>query len=137
MGAMRLTTFTDYTLRTLIHLAKQHARLSTVAEIASLHGMSQHHLTKVVHHLGLTGVIRTIRGRNGGIMLARPAEQISVGQIVRDSEPDFHMADCFDIENGSCHLAGRCHVQKVLCKATDAFLATLDAVTLADLVLST
>lgn len=134
---MRLTTFTDYTLRTLIHLANQHARLSTVAEIAHLHDMSQHHLTKVVHHLGLTGVIRTVRGRNGGIMLARPADEICVGQVVRDSEPDFYMADCFDIANSTCHLAGRCRVQKVLCKATDAFLATLDKVTLADLVLST
>ncbi|SDG42274.1 transcriptional regulator, BadM/Rrf2 family [Duganella sp. OV458] len=137
MAVMRLTTFTDYTLRTLIYLAGQQARLSTVAEIAAAHGISQHHLTKVVYRLGLSGVIRTVRGRNGGIALARPACEICVGQVVRDSEPDFYMADCFDTEHATCRYAGHCRVEDVLGKATDAFLATLDAVTLADLVLST
>jgi Rrf2 family nitric oxide-sensitive transcriptional repressor len=131
---MRLTTFTDYTLRTLIYLARQHARLVTVAEIARLHGMSQHHLTKVVYRLGLTGVIRTVRGRSGGITLALAPAQISVGQVVRDSEPDFHMADCFDPQRATCRHAGDCRVQDVLGRATDAYLATLDALTLADLV---
>lgn len=137
MAAMRLTTFTDYTLRTLIYLARQHARLITVAEIARAHGISQHHLTKVVYQLGLNGVIRTVRGRNGGIALARPACEICVGQVVRDSEPDFHMADCFDKEHTTCRYAGHCRVEDVLGRATDAFLSTLDKVTLADLVLST
>ena len=71
---MRLTAFTDYTLRTLVYLAGQHARLVTIGEIAALHGMSHHHLNKVVHQLGLTGVIRTVRGRHGGITLALPPE---------------------------------------------------------------
>lgn len=137
MAVMRLTTFTDYTLRTLIYLARQSTRLSTVAEIAKLHGMSQHHLTKVVYRLGVHGVIRTVRGRNGGIMLARPACEICVGQVVRDSEPDFYIADCFNRDHATCRYAGHCRVEDVLGKATDAFLATLDAVTLADLVLST
>jgi Rrf2 family nitric oxide-sensitive transcriptional repressor len=133
MASMRLTTFTDYTLRTLIYLARQQARLSTVAEIAEAHGISQHHLTKVVYRLGQTGVIRTVRGRNGGIMLARPAREIRVGHVVRDSEPDFYIADCFDAERATCRYAGHCRVEDVLGKATDAFLATLDKVTLADL----
>nr|WP_315255062.1 Rrf2 family transcriptional regulator [uncultured Duganella sp.] len=134
---MRLTTFTDYTLRTLIYLARQSTRLCTVAEIANAHGISQHHLTKVVYRLGVRGVIRTVRGRNGGIALARPACEICVGQVVRDSEPDFYMADCFDAEHATCRYAGHCRVEEVLSKATDAFLTTLDKVTLADLVLST
>ena len=134
MVVMRLTTFTDYTLRTLIYLARQHARLCTVAEIATAHGVSQHHLTKVVYRLGVRGVIRTVRGRNGGIMLARCASEICVGQIVRDSEPDFFIADCFDAEHATCRYAGHCRVEDVLGRATDAFLSTLDQVTLADLV---
>lgn len=137
MASMRLTTFTDYTLRTLMYLARQPARLATVAEIAGAHGISQHHLTKVVYRLGVRGVIRTVRGRNGGIMLARPACEICVGQVVRDSEPDFYIADCFNHEHTTCRHAGHCRVEDVLAKATDAFLATLDAVSLADLVLST
>lgn len=137
MVCMRLTTFTDYTLRTLIYLARQGPRLSTVAEIAAVHGISQHHLTKVVYRLGLNGVIRTVRGRNGGIALARPACEICVGQVVRDSEPDFYIADCFNTEHTTCRYAGHCRVENVLGKATDAFFATLDKVTLADLVLST
>jgi len=136
MASMRLTTFTDYTLRTLIYLASRRARLCTVAEIAATHCMSKHHLTKVVYRLGQAGTIRTVRGRNGGIMLAHPAHEIRVGQVVRNSEPDFYMADCFDALRATCRYAGRCRVQDALGQATDAFLATLDALTLADLVLS-
>jgi len=130
---MRLTAFTDYTLRTLIYLAGQHDRLVTIAEIAERHGMSKHHLTKVVYELGLTGVIRTVRGRHGGITLARPAEEIRIGEVVRASEPDFHMADCFDARRATCVYAGRCCVQGMLGRAVGAYLTALDAVTLADL----
>lgn len=130
---MRLTAFTDYTLRTLIYLAGQHDRLVTIAEIAERHGMSKHHLTKVVYELGLTGVIRTVRGRHGGITLARAPEAIRIGEVVRASEPDFHMADCFDARRATCVYAGRCCVQGMLGRAVGAYLTALDAVTLADL----
>lgn len=130
---MRLTAFTDYTLRTLIHLAGRHGRLTTVAEIAALHGISHHHLNKVVHRLGLTGVIRTVRGRHGGIELALPPSAIRIGDVVRASESDFFMADCFDPVRGTCRNAGNCGVQVALGRAVDAYLAALDAVTLADL----
>ncbi|NVD71871.1 Rrf2 family transcriptional regulator [Duganella sp. BJB1802] len=130
---MRLTAFTDYTLRTLIYLAGQRDRLVTIAEIAERHGMSKHHLTKVVYELGLTGVIRTVRGRHGGVELARPAEEIRIGEVVRASEPDFHVADCFDARRATCVYAGRCCVQGMLGQAVGAYLTALDAVTLADL----
>jgi len=130
---MRLTAFTDYTLRTLVYLAGQHARLVTIGEIAALHGMSHHHLNKVVHQLGLTGVIRTVRGRHGGITLALPPKAIRIGDVVRASEPDFFMADCFDPVRGTCRDAGHCGVQLALGQAVRAYLAALDAVTLADL----
>jgi Rrf2 family nitric oxide-sensitive transcriptional repressor len=130
---MRLTAFTDYTLRTLIYLAGQQGRLATIAEIAELHGMSKHHLTKVVYQLGLTGVIRTVRGRHGGIALARAPAAIRIGAVVRASEPDFYMADCFDARQAPCVHAGRCCVQGMLGQAVHAYLAALDAVTLADL----
>ncbi|ELX09026.1 hypothetical protein Jab_2c10860 [Janthinobacterium sp. HH01] len=130
---MRLTAFTDYTLRTLIYLAGQQDRLATIAEIAERHGMSKHHLTKVVYQLGLTGVIRTVRGRHGGIALARAPSAIRIGEVVRASEPDFHMADCFDARQSTCVHAGRCCVQGVLGQAVLAYLSALDAVTLADI----
>jgi Rrf2 family nitric oxide-sensitive transcriptional repressor len=130
--AMRLTAFTDYTLRTLIYLAGQNDRLVTIAEIAALHGMSRNHLNKVVHQLGLTGMIRTVRGRHGGIMLARAPQDIRIGHVVRASEPDFFMADCFDPVRGTCRNAGRCGVQVALAGAVHAYLAALDMVTLAE-----
>lgn len=133
---MRLTSFTDYTLRTLIYLAAQPGRLVTIAEIAALHGMSKHHLNKVVHELGLTGAIRTVRGRHGGITLACAPAAIRIGAVVRASEPDFCMADCFEPQRASCVHAGNCGMQRALGRATNAFLAALDALTLADLVIS-
>jgi Rrf2 family nitric oxide-sensitive transcriptional repressor len=133
---MRLTSFTDYTLRTLIYLAGQPGRLVTIAEIAALHGVSKHHLTKVVHALGLTGAVRTVRGRHGGIALARAPDAIRIGAVVRASEPDFCMAACFDPQRASCVHAGNCGMQRVLGRATRAFLDELDALTLADLVIS-
>jgi Rrf2 family nitric oxide-sensitive transcriptional repressor len=132
---MRLTAFTEYTLRTLIYLAGQPGRLVTIAEIADLHGMSKHHLTKVVYELGLTGAIRTVRGRHGGIALALAPHAINIGKVVRASEPDFRMADCFDARRATCRYAGTCGIQRALARATRAFLRTLDALTLADLAL--
>lgn len=130
---MRLTTFTDYTLRTLIYLAQRPGQLATVADIASVHGISRHHLTKVVHQLGLGGLIRTVRGRQGGIMLAHAPGTVRIGQVVLASEPDFRMADCFDPLRSTCRDAGNCRLQHVLGRASAAFLTALDDTTLADL----
>jgi Rrf2 family nitric oxide-sensitive transcriptional repressor len=128
---MRLTTFTDYTLRTLIHLGMHRDRLVTIQEIADVHAISKNHLMKVVYQLGLAGVVETLRGRNGGLRLKLEPEQINIGAIVRASETDFYMAECFNPAGSSCGLTGACGLQNVLVNATAAYLAVLDQQTLA------
>jgi Rrf2 family nitric oxide-sensitive transcriptional repressor len=130
---MRLTAYTDYTLRTLIYLAMHRERLATIQDIADLHGISKNHLMKVVHQLGLLGLVETVRGRNGGMRLGREPADINIGAVVRSSETDFYMAECFDAASNSCQLAPGCALKGVLGSATAAYLAVLDAVTLADL----
>lgn len=130
---MRLTSFTDYTLRTLLHLGSNQERLVTIQEIADLHDISKNHLMKVVHELGRNGVIETVRGRNGGFRLAHAPEDINVGAVVRMAETDFHMADCFDPAGAPCGLTRACRLKGVLKDATSAYLAELDRHTLADL----
>jgi Rrf2 family nitric oxide-sensitive transcriptional repressor len=131
---MRLTSFTDYTLRTLIYLGMHRDRLATIQDIADLHGISKNHLMKVVHQLGLSGLVETVRGRHGGLRLGREPELINLGAVVRNSEPDFYMAECFAPGGGACHLAPSCVLKGVLAKATAAYLKELDGVTLAELI---
>ncbi len=131
---MRLTAYTDYTLRTLIYLALHRDSLVTIQDIADLHGISKNHLMKVVHQLGQQGLVETVRGRNGGMRLGRDPAAINIGAVVRASETDFYMAECFDAASNSCQLAPGCVLKSVLGAATAAYLAVLDAVTLADLV---
>lgn len=130
---MRLTTYTDYALRTLLHVGTHQDRLVTIEEIATLHAISKNHMMKVVHQLGVFGVVETIRGRSGGLRLARPAKEINIGAVVRFTESDFYMAACFDPDGAACGLHGACGLKKVLVDATAAYLAVLDSTTLADL----
>lgn len=130
---MRLTTFTDNALRLLIDLARPGGGQSTIADIARRYGMSANHLAKVVVRLSECGVLRTVRGRRGGVTLACAPEQIRLGAVVRASEPDFCMVDCFDEAHASCCYRGCCGVQQALARATEAYLAQLDGLTLADL----
>lgn len=130
---MRLTSYTDYTLRTLLHLGTHRDRLVTIQEIADLHSISKNHLMKVVYQLGLSGVVETIRGRNGGLRLKLEPEQINLGDIVRATETDFYMAECFDPNGTPCGLRGDCRLKNVLGEATHAYLAVLDSQTLATL----
>ncbi len=131
---MRLTAYTDYTLRTLIYLGMHRDRLATIQDIADVHGISKNHLMKVVYQLGLSGMVETVRGRNGGLRLKLEPEAINIGAVVRHSETDFYMAECFDPESSSCKLAPSCALKGVLKAATAAYLKVLDAVTLADLI---
>ena len=128
---MRLTTFTDYTLRTLLHLGMHRDRLVTIQEIADLHDISKNHLMKVVYQLGLAGVVETLRGRNGGLRLRLEPGQINIGAIVRASETDFYMAECFNPAGTPCFLSGDCKLKNILGEATLAYLAVLDGQTLA------
>jgi Rrf2 family nitric oxide-sensitive transcriptional repressor len=131
---MRLTAYTDYTLRTLMHLASNQDRLVTIQDIADLHSISKNHLMKVVHQLGLSGMIVTVRGRNGGFKLSKEPKQINIGEVVRNTESDFFMAECFDQVDTCCAYAPACALKGVLSKATAAYLAVLDELTLDDLV---
>jgi Rrf2 family nitric oxide-sensitive transcriptional repressor len=130
---MRLTTYTDYTFRTLMYLAVKGDHYATIAEIAAAYQISEAHLMKVVHQLGVAGIIETVRGRRGGIRLAKSAESINLGVILRRTETDLALVSCFD-DAGSCMISGSCMLSKVLQEALAAFLAVLDRYTLADLI---
>jgi Rrf2 family nitric oxide-sensitive transcriptional repressor len=130
---MRLTTYTDYTLRALMYLALNNKRLATIADIANAYGISEAHITKVVHRLGLAGDIETVRGRRGGIRLHKAPEEINIGTIVRRTEPDLDLVPCFE-DDQCCTIGSSCVLKHALADATQAFLAVLDRYTLADLV---
>lgn len=132
--AMRLTAYTDYTLRTLMHLGRNRDTLVTIQDIADLHGISKNHLMKVVHQLGLSGMVETVRGRNGGLRLNREPADINIGEVVRNTETDFFMAECFAPGESHCGYASDCTLKGVLHAATAAYLKVLDGVTLEDLI---
>jgi Rrf2 family nitric oxide-sensitive transcriptional repressor len=129
---MRLTLWTDYAFRTLIYIGTKGGGLSTIAEIAESFDISRLHLMKVVNQLGAQGYVDTVRGRNGGIRLARPPAQIRVGAVVRDTEEDLAVMGCLS-EPGFCRIEGCCVLRRALREATLAFLDVLDRYTLADL----
>ncbi|WP_407525255.1 Rrf2 family transcriptional regulator [Methylobacterium oryzisoli] len=128
---MRLTRYTDYALRTLIYLGVHEPRQSSIAEIARAYGISENHLTKVVHQLGRLGLIRTIRGRGGGLRLALPPAEIVVGAVVRQTEEDLALVECF--AGHACAITPSCRLKRALGEALAAFLEVLDRTTLADL----
>jgi len=127
---MRLTTYTDYALRTLMYLAANRERLVTIQDIADAHNIAKNHLTKVVHQLGIMGVVESLRGRKGGLRLGREPDQINIGAVVRLTEPDFYMAECFDPGKSHCIMSAACSLKDVLNDATTAYLAVLDGITL-------
>jgi Rrf2 family nitric oxide-sensitive transcriptional repressor len=131
---MRLTSYTDYSLRALMFLALNRDRLVTIADIAQAHNIAKNHLTKVVHHLGTLGFIETVRGRSGGLRLAREPGDITIGDVVRHTESDFYMASCFDEASAGCLYSAGCEMRGALARATKAFLDVLDNVTLAQMV---
>lgn len=131
---MRLTAYTDYTLRTLMHLGLSRDKLVTIQDIANIHSISKNHLMKVVHQLGLSGMVETVRGRNGGLRLNKEPADINIGDVVRNTETDFYMAECFSPGNSLCDYSSDCTLKSVLYSATAAYLGVLDAVTLEDLI---
>ena len=129
---MRLTLWTDYALRTLIFVGAKGGKLATIAEIAEGFDVSKAHLMKVVHRLGQQGYLDTVRGKGGGIKLARSPAEIRVGAVVRETEEDLAVMGCLG-ENGFCRIEGCCVLRHAFREATLAFLQTLDRYTLADL----
>jgi Rrf2 family transcriptional regulator, nitric oxide-sensitive transcriptional repressor len=130
---MKLTTFTDYSLRVLMYLGMQQERLATIAEIATVFDISEHHLTKVVHFLGKAGWLANVRGKGGGLALAVPPTQIRIGDVVRATEGSPVGGECFEPDGGHCCIAPVCRLQGVLGQAFDAFQAVLNRYTLDDI----
>ena len=132
---MRLTHWTDYTLRVLMYCAASEGRPQpvTITEVAQGYGISRSHLMKIVQQLSAQGLLETTRGRGGGIRLMRPADTIRIGAVVRATETDFNLVECFDPATNQCRLSSHCRLKGVLWQAMQAYLAVLDSVTLADL----
>lgn len=131
---MKLTTFTDYSLRVLIYLAAQPEKRATISEIARAFDVSENHLTKVVHLLGKNGWLANARGKGGGLELAMPPELVGVGTVVRETEGTAVVAECFAEEGNHCSITQICRLRGVLGEAVEAFYEVLDRYTLADLV---
>ena len=129
---MRLTTLTDYAMRLLMYLAQRPDRLCTIAEVAGSYGVSEAHMMKVTHQLGLAGWIETVRGKGGGMRLAHAPQDISLGAVVRSMEPDFFMVECFSTGN-TCVLTGACKLTSVIDGALRSFMDYLDGNSLADI----
>ena len=130
---MRLTAFTDYSLRVVIYLAHAPEGRSTIAEIAQAFDISENHLTKVVHLLGRHGILANTRGRGGGLRLGRPAAEISVAEVVRLAEGGDRPAECFNHAESTCALAGGCGLEQVLEEAIGKFYEVLGRYSIADL----
>ncbi|MCC6925006.1 Rrf2 family transcriptional regulator [Novosphingobium sp.] len=124
---MRLTRYTDFALRVLLYLGREPGRLASIAEISRAYGVSQSHLMKVVSDLVGAGYIESVRGRSGGIRLARPPAQIMIGSLVRHTELDLELVEC-----GACLIAPACGLTSMFDEALAAFLAVLDGYSLAD-----
>ncbi len=129
---MRLTTFSDYSLRLLIYLGVHREGLATVGAVAAAYGISENHLVKIAHHLGRHGYIDTVRGKGGGMRLARSPRDINLGQLVRATE-DRVLVECFDGATSQCRIQPACVLRGVLGDALEAFYSVLDAHTLQDL----
>ena len=131
---MHLNTFTDYALRVLIYAAARAPARVSLTEVAEAYGISRNHLMQIVPKLGRLGFLETARGRGGGIRLGRPAESITVAEVVMATEPGFDMAECFQDGSSCCRLAAVCQLKGILAEATDAFLDSLARHNLAEIV---
>ncbi len=130
---MQITTFSDYALRVLIYLAMCPGELATISEIADAYGISKNHLMKVVNLLSQEGYVKTVRGGKGGICLNHAPEAVNLGTVVRKTEGNFNLAECFGPDN-RCVITATCRLKLVLAEALDAFIAVLDGYRLSDMV---
>ncbi|MEM8838288.1 MAG: iron-responsive transcriptional regulator RirA [Pseudomonadota bacterium] len=130
---MRLTKQSNYAVRILMYCATNDDQLSKVATIAKVYDVSEYFLFKILQPLVERGYIETVRGRSGGIRLAKPAKDITLGEIIRTAEDKFIMAECFE-DDTNCPLLSACSFNSALSEALSAFFAVLDSYTIADLV---
>ena len=129
---MQLTIFTDYGLRTLMFLAAHREKLCSVREVADHYGVSYNHLVKVVHRLAQLGYVESIKGKGGGIRLAKGAEKHRLGDLVRALEPNMDIVECFNRDANTCRVSGSCHLKHLLFDAKQAFVESLNKHELAD-----
>ena len=130
---MRLSEYTDYTLRVLMYCARHRQRLVTIGELAEQHGLSKGHLMKVVNDLARQGLLETTRGRGGGLRLSKEPGLIRIGDVVRSSETDFRLVECFDASTNACNLTPDCRLKHLFDAALRGYFEALDGATLADL----
>jgi len=130
---MRLTLYTDYSLRVLVYLSGREDEIVTITELADFYKISRNHLVKVVYSLGLKGYILTTRGRHGGLKLARPAKEIPIGEVVRSTEPDFDLLKCLNPATDKCVISQSRSLKSVIVNAQAVFLEALDKYTIADI----
>jgi Rrf2 family nitric oxide-sensitive transcriptional repressor len=129
---MRLTQFSDYALRILLYLGAHRDRPVPLVEIARAYGVSYHHLVKVAGMLGELDLVSSVRGRAGGHRLSKELEAINLGWLIRRTEPDFHIVECFDRATDTCPITPACRLKGALAQAKESFLGVLDEYTLAD-----
>ncbi|GAB2726173.1 Rrf2 family transcriptional regulator [Halomonas garicola] len=129
---MHLTRFTDYSVRVLLYLATKGEERSTISEIAKTFDISRNHLMKVVQELNQKGYLKAMRGKHGGLLLNRPPSSINLGAVVRDTEQEMALVECFR-EDNACVITPHCRLQPILAEALNAFLGVLDKYTLADM----
>ncbi|AMX01962.1 RrF2 family transcriptional regulator [Microbulbifer thermotolerans] len=129
---MHITRYTDYSLRVLMYVALKGEELATIREIAESYEISKNHLMKVVQSLNSKGYLIAIRGKNGGVRLAGRPEDINVGHLVRDTEQDLALVECFNNGKG-CVITPACELKRIFAEALEAFFQVLDQYTLADL----
>jgi len=129
---MKLTNYSDYALRILIYLGLKREKLSTITEISDCYRISRNHVVKIVHHLGQLGYLDTMRGKHGGIRLARAPEMINIGEVIRHTESTMDIVECFSEQN-TCVICDSCVLRSIIAEALAAFMTVLDGYTLADL----
>ncbi len=129
---MRLTMFTDYSLRALIYLSMNQDRVCTAKEIAGKYDISLNHMVKIVHKLGQAGYISSMKGKGGGIRLNMPPEKINLWQVIKILEPDFNIVECFDSKYNSCNIVSACGLKIIFEESMRAFCGTLAKYSLAD-----
>lgn len=130
---MQLTQYTDFALRTLIALAVSPGERSTVSDVSRAYDISRHHLVKVVGRLAELGYVETVRGKGGGMRLARRPQHIGVGEIVRAMEAELGVVNCLKVDGAGCVISPACRLKSIMSDATEKFLAELDRYTLADM----
>lgn len=130
---MQLTLYTDYSLRVLIYLSLNREKVSTISEISGFYQISRNHLVKVVHNLSQKGYINSTRGKGGGLVLAHAPQEINISKVIQDTEPNFHIVDCFNEETTACSVEPLCKLKGILGSALGEFNKVLSQYTIADM----